>query len=150
MQVISNSSCLIALSAIGQLELLKQLFGRITVPEAVAREVQSASLPSWIQTAICPANRTLEAIRLDLGQGESEAIALALDLSADLIILDDKKARRAAKRLHLAVTGTVGITLLAKERQLIPLIQPVLDKLTATAFHISPALYREALRLAAE
>lgn len=80
--VVSNSTCLISLSATGELALLEKLFGSLTIPPAVARELVSVPIPSWVR--IVPAQNRLfvKALQTQLGAGESEAIALSLSLSS--------------------------------------------------------------------
>jgi predicted nucleic acid-binding protein len=89
------------------------------------------------------------ALRLIVDPGESEAITLAYEKQLR-IILDDLKGRQAAQRLGLAVTGTVGLLLKARQKGIIPAIRPLLDALQAQQFRISAELRAEALRLANE
>jgi uncharacterized protein len=89
------------------------------------------------------------ALQLVVDPGESEALCLAYEMGVRLVV-DDRKAREAAKRLGVQVTGTVGLLLKAKQELLIPSIRPILDDLDQHGFHLSPALRQEALRLAGE
>lgn len=149
--VISNSSPLIGLHRIGQLHLLHQLFGQLVVPPAVVREVAPATaVPAWIeqrslQQAIGP-----QILSASLGPGESEAVSLALEVHARLLLLDDRPARRLAHALQLPVIGTVGILLAAKHRTLLPVVRPSLDALLQHDFRISPRLYQQVLMDAGE
>lgn len=88
--------------------------------------------------------------RRRLGDGELEAIALALGLNADQIILDDLPARRLAEASGLNVIGTLGLLLGARRAGLIDRIRPELDRLLKTSFFLSPELYNELLRSAGE
>ena len=146
---VCNSSCLIALEAIGRLDLVQRLYGTITIPEAVAAEYGSA-LPPWLQVHPVQHQGTVRSLRLHLGAGESEAIALAEEMSAARLMLDDKKARRIARQLNLPVTGTVAILIQAKQRGLIPKLSDILDQLTATGFFLSDTLAEAALRQVGE
>jgi len=146
---VSNSSCLIALDASGSLGILKQLYGTIAVPDAVAQEC-GGHLPAWVQVHSVLNQALAQSLRLNLGAGEAEAIALSIDRSAARLILDDKKARRVARQLNLPVTGTLAILLEAKERGIIPKIHDALDGLMAANFRISDALVQEVLRRAGE
>ncbi len=85
-----------------------------------------------------------------LGPGESEALALALEVHADLILIDDKAARRLASSLHLPFLGVLGLLLKAKDAALIPAVRPRLDALRKLPFHISPRLHEAVLRDAGE
>jgi predicted nucleic acid-binding protein len=149
--VVSNSSPLIALEQIGQLHLLEALFGEVWVPTAVVNEVaMTVSLPSNVQTR--PVNNLLAAavLKTTLGGGESEAITLALQEKARLIILDDRPARRMAESLGLQVIGTLGLLTTAKKRGLISAIKPFIDALDTHHFHVAPELIRRVLLDAGE
>jgi hypothetical protein len=76
-----------------------------------------------------------------LGLGESETISLALEKGADFVVLDDKPARRLAAAIGLAVIGTVGILMRAKEKGLVQAVRPHLDALRARSFRVSSFLY---------
>jgi len=85
-----------------------------------------------------------------LGDGEWEAIALAIALKADWIILDDLSARRAAEATGLNVIGTLSTLVTAKRAGLLKSIRPELDALLRTSFFLSPQLYDELLQAAGE
>ena len=149
--VVSNASPLIALEQIGHLELLEQLFGSVLIPPAVAREVApTVALPTWIgqQELAQPVGPRI--LGASLGPGESEAISLALETQAELVVLDERPARRLAQALHLPVIGTLGILLAAKRRQLLVSIRPSLDTLLQHDFRIAPSLYENVLSAAGE
>ena len=146
---ISNTSCLIALEAIGRLDLLQSLYQNLLIPPGVAGEWGSA-LPSWI--AVHPVqNQTLiQALRLQLGPGEAETIALAAETASSRLIIDDQRARRIATQLGMSITGTIGIILRAKQLGLVPLVRPLFDDLRANGFWLSNALLQQALQIAGE
>jgi uncharacterized protein len=146
---VSNSSCLIALEAAGALGILEQLYMTITVPDAVSQECGGA-LPAWVRVHSVQNQRLAQALRLGLGAGEAEAIALSIECSAARLILDDKKARRAARQLNLPVVGTLGILLRARERGIISGVRDVVDALIAADFRVSDELVQEVLRRAGE
>ena len=149
--VISNSSPLICLERIGQIHLLQQIFETILVPTAVVIEVSlRTTLPSWVITRTLTQPIGPQILRASLGAGESEAISLALETQAQLLILDDRPARRLAQALRLPVIGTLGILLAAKQRQLIPTIRPCLDLLLQNDFRIAQPLYEQILADAGE
>ena len=87
---------------------------------------------------------------IGFGRGESEAIALSIECSAARLILDDKKARRIARRLNLPVTGTLAVLLKAKERGILPMVRDIVNRLIAANFRVSDALVEELLRRAGE
>jgi uncharacterized protein len=120
MPVVSNSSPLIALEQIRQLDLLQSLFTEILIPDQVAAETVASIQPrSWIrqQSLSLPVLPVVQ--RPTLGLGEREAICLAVEVHARAILLDDDPARKLAIQLGLPVIGTAGVLVLAKERHLI-------------------------------
>jgi predicted nucleic acid-binding protein len=132
---------------IGRLDLLPKLYTEILIPPAVAREFGSAIEFLHVGS---PANGDLvQSLKMMLGAGESEAIALAREAKCG-VILDDKKARLIAERLDLQVIGTVGLLIRAKQQLLIPSIAEALDQLQAVAFFVSPSIKEEALRICKE
>jgi predicted nucleic acid-binding protein len=160
MIVVSNTSPISNLAAIGQLELLEQLYGNIIIPPAVYQELinsgdtDPATLAvqtlDWIQTQPISDRVLLETLQTNLDLGEAEAITLAVEINAERLIIDERRGRNEAMRLGLQVTGLLGIVLAAKQQGLIPLVQPILDDLRANSFWIRDALYAEVLRLAGE
>jgi hypothetical protein len=147
----SNSSPLIGLERIGQLDLLERLFSTVSIPSAVLKELGPHTiLPTWcvhspLQHAI---PRSL--LVAHLGAGETEAIALAIELGPVEVLLDDKQARALAQANGLRVVGVIGLLLRAKKGGLLPVVKPLLDLLVQTQFHISRQPYEHALRLAGE
>jgi len=151
LRAVSNSSPLIALEKIHKLELLRDLFSTITVPQAVALETApTVKLPSWIEVYPSPLTVDSRTVQPSFGRGESEAISLSLELHPDRVILDDEPARRLAQKLGLNVIGTLGLLLSAKRRGLIPGLQSQMDALVATGFFIGPELYDQVMQLAGE
>ena len=160
MIVVSNTSPISNLAAIGQLELLQQLYGNIIIPPAVYQELinsgdaDPATLAvqtlDWIQTQPVSDRVLLETLQTNLDPGEAEAITLAVEINAERLIIDERRGRNEAIQLGLQVTGILGIALAAKQEGLIPLVQPILDDLRANTFWIRDALYAEVLRLAGE
>ncbi|AJC71341.1 hypothetical protein X802_03565 [Thermococcus guaymasensis DSM 11113] len=149
MKVVSNTSPLIGLSNIGKLGILHEVFGKVFITPAVRREF-GEELPKWIEVTP-PENRPLvSALSKLLGAGESEAIALAIDLGADFLILDDLKARKIARELGINVIGTAGVLLLAKKRGIVDEIKPLLTLLVEKGFRISDDVIRVILKAAGE
>lgn len=146
---VSNSSCLIGLDAAGRLDILQQLYTTVEVPEAVAQECGSA-LPAWAQVNSVQNRSLVESLKLDLGAGEAEAIALSIERSAARVILDDKKARRVARQLNQPVTGTLAVLLRAKDQGILSNVRDLLDALVMANFRVSDGLVQEVLRQAGE
>jgi len=107
-------------------------------------------LPGWIAVRELRQPIGARILRASLGPGESEALALALEVDAELILLDDKAARRLASSLGLSVIGILGVLLKAKRAGLIPEIRPRLDLLRTLPFHIGPRLHEAVLRESGE
>ena len=153
MIVVSNSSPLISLGAIGRLDLLHDLFDEISIPPAVLQEVRSVDISpeTWIVPREVDNPPLSQALESELDRGEAEAIALAIELRADLLLMDERRGRRLASRLGLKVLGVLGILVDAKRIGLIEKIEPVLVELRDKAgFRISTALYERALQEAGE
>ena len=158
MIVIADSSALVALSMCQCLPVLEQLFNEIKVPEAVFKEVcilekpEAATLESWLKYRVCTVSLSkYNLVRADnLGQGEREAIALYLAESAELLIIDDARAKRIAYLNGLEVMGSMGVLLLAKRKGLIKHIRSLLEILENTDIHLSHAVVQKVLNLANE
>lgn len=163
MIVVSDTSPLSSLAIVGQLSLLQQLYGKVIIPTAVASElantepedsrVTAVLSSTWIETQSVT-NRTLVEMlqnegKLDLG--ESEAIALSVELNVDELLIDERLGRREAKRLGLPIIGVLGVLVVAKGRGLISAVKPIMDDLILQAgFRVSNRLYAEVLQAASE
>jgi predicted nucleic acid-binding protein len=145
--VVADSTCLIGLERVGMLHILPQLFDKISIPPAVHSEFGKEF--NWLEQEHLAVTPLVTALRMVVGKGEAEAIALAVQ-NDRLLITDDKQARAAAKRFGLSVIGTVGILLRAKAGELIDELKPILDDLQDNGFYMSHALREEALRIAGE
>ncbi|HEX2913517.1 MAG TPA: DUF3368 domain-containing protein [Chloroflexia bacterium] len=149
------------LAAVCQINLREQLYTRVLIAQAVfeeivtsrpgnpgAAEIQSAG---WLEIKVVTNRSIVTALELELDKGEAESLALAVELGADLVLVDERKGRKVASRLGLNRTGILGVLLVAKKRGLIGNIRPILDDLKNKAgFWISDDVYNETLRLAGE
>lgn len=156
MIVVSDTSPILNLARIGQLELLHALYLKVVIPPAVNREFEASlagagpinvkDWSSWL-TIVEPINKSrVDELRMDLDAGESEAIVLALQLNAELLLVDEKKARAVAASLELRTVGLLGVLVEAKKAGLIRKVKPLLDDLISQArFWIGEALYRKVL-----
>ena len=133
--LISDTSCLIALTNIGQLDVLKGLRGLVIIPPEVASEYNEP-LPEWIHIVPVTDTAKIRAIRNTLDLGESSAIALALETENPLLILDDGRARRFARNLGLPMTGTLGILIAAHKAGILKDIYAVIEDLKKMNFRI--------------
>ena len=147
--IISDTSCLILLHNIGELEILHKLFGIIITTEEVVTEYGEI-LPEWVEIKK-PKNSNYNLLfDTRLGKGEASAIALAMELEDCLLIMDDLKARKTAQHLGLTVVGTLGLIVDAKLIGIIPTIKPILNKIRSTNFRISKQLEKILLEYANE
>ena len=153
MPVVSNTSPILNLAIIDQLELLQQQFGQIHIPPAVLEElkidqdlpgsarIRDAITAGWIQVQDINNRAIANLLKQTLDQGESEAISLALEWQADWVLLDERDARQVAKSLGLSITGVLGILIRAKEQGQILSLPTVLNQLQQEAgFWIAPEL----------
>jgi predicted nucleic acid-binding protein len=158
--VVSDTGPLIALAKVDQLGVLEDLFDQVHIPPVVHRELLAGrrseaarldeSLGRFIQIvqpSLPPSRVQAETLRLD--PGERQAIALAYELGV-LLVIDDRLGRAAARRLSLAVTGTVGVLIRAKEVGLVPAVCPLLEEIRQQGYWLSDALLVTAARLAGE
>lgn len=162
MIVISDTTPLISLMKIESLDILEKMYKEIIVPKAVydeliinmdyQSEIDIIQKCTFLQTKIVKENLSVSLLQkqLKLDLGESEAIVLANSIDADLIIIDERKARRIAKDIGLNVTGTLGILVEAKQHGLVKELKPLLDKLIKNEIRISKKLYQDILGLVNE
>ncbi len=153
-KVICNSSPIIGLAKVDRLDIIEKLYEEIIVPEAVFDELitkgrdkdKTTEINELIDQNIVIVQKVnnrelIRALRKDLDYGESEVIALAIELQADLVILDEKDARDLAEFHHLKKVGLLGILIRAKERGLIQSVKEYMDKLIKAGFRIDENLY---------
>ena len=147
--VIADTSCLIVLTKVGELDILRKTYNRVIIPSAVAAEYGFA-IPSWISIETPSSEALLRFDNLGLDNDEHAAIALGFEHPEAILILDDRDARRVASQLGFRLTGTIGVLIVAKELGVLSKISPVLEKIQASDFHISQAVLLEALKVAGE
>lgn len=158
-EVIADTSPLQYLFQLDLLDLLPALYGRILVPDAVVRELaagrsRGVALPevsslSWITIRKTVSPRIL-LMAPDLGAGEREVLALAVEISDPLVVLDDALARRFARRLELPLTGTLGLLLKAKQIGRIGQVIPLLERLDNLGFRLDEKTRASVLKIAGE
>ncbi len=157
--VVSDASVLIALARIGRLDILPTLFGRVSIPRAVAEEIEVGGKAgsklfgqaAWIHIVDLRSLELADELsspngnNVKLDRGEAQAIALALELDADYLLIDERRGRTVAGSLGIEVIGVLGILALAKRKGLLSEIRPAVDALIAVGFRISSDLYRVVL-----
>jgi predicted nucleic acid-binding protein len=156
-KVVSNSTPLIALAKINRLDIIKELFGSIIIPDAVFIEVAADKkgragrdevfLAKWVYTMKVSIPLAADFLSVNLDPGEAEAITLAKEIKADLLLIDDKDGRKAAKSVGIPITGTVGLLLryYKGNREDFKL---ALDELIAKGFRLSEHEYEKFLKMA--
>ena len=163
MIVISDTSVITNLVAIHHLCLLQQFYDLILIPEAVYRELADIDPPvpgtvevqtlDWLEVLSLRDRTIADQLQnqFQLDPGESEAIALALEINADLLLIDERRGRAEATRLGLRLTGLLGMLVEAKQRSLIPSVKPLMDALIDTSeFRVSQPLYEQILQIVDE
>ncbi len=160
MIVIADATPLIGLARINHLWLLPELFEEIVVPQAVYVEVAGVDseltgavelrTAFWLRRQTLADRSNVDYLRADLDPGEAEVLVLAHELNADLVLLDETKARLAAEMLGLRFIGTIGVLLLAKRKGKVVALRPLLDDLRAERFYISTKLYEMTLQSVGE
>jgi predicted nucleic acid-binding protein len=147
--IVSDTSCFIILTNIGELDLLHRTFGEIITTKEVVQEF-GEELPSWVIVKSATDKYRQRILEDQVDRGEASAIALALEFPESIIILDDYRARKVAENLGLAITGTIGVIIIAKKRGIIGSIKPYLEKLRLMNFRLSEEIEKQALKEAEE
>lgn len=147
--IVADTSCLILLHKIQRMELPRALFGSTVITNEVASEC-NFELPDFFRIFEPKDPNYFKILRNFLDKGEASVIALALEYADCHLIEDDFKGRREAKSLGIKITGTLGILLLAKEKNLIKAVRPLIQQIQATIFRISQSLIEKTLKMAGE
>jgi predicted nucleic acid-binding protein len=159
-RAVVNSGPLVALSILGQLELLPALYAECWIPRTVFNEVTVAGIgkpgaaslqaPDW-QARVRTGPEPDPLLVVELDPGEAEVISLARQLSPCLAIIDERRGRRIAERVYgLAVKGTAGILVEARRRGLIARVRPCLLELRAAGYFIADSVIEAACKAAGE
>lgn len=158
MVVVSDTTTITNLIHIEKLYLLNEIFQGIIIPEAVYLEISAVSdqkhiidATQWIKVESAENEELLNALLKTLDAGEAEAISIALEREADVLIIDEHLGRSIAKEHEIRIIGLIGILIEAKNRMLIDRLKPLLDELIYEfGFRINPKLYQQALKMAQE
>jgi len=159
--VVSNTSPIINLAMVGRLDLLHQLYDKIIIPQAVYNEIvvlgsgqpgsKEIQNEKWFEVRAIKNTNLANALKIELDEGEAEAIALAVELKAGLLLLDEKLGRKAASRFGIDFIGLLGMIVDAKQRDIIPEGKTIIDNLIQQAgFWIQERLYHEILQTLGE
>lgn len=147
--IISDTSSIILLEKIGELELLKKLFGEIIITDEIAAEY-GKPLPAWFKILNAKNKDYKKILTVTVDTGEASAIALAVELKDCLLIIDDLRGRKLAQKLGIHLTGVLEILADAKSAKHIQFVKPLLEKIKATNFRISEELEEKILKKAGE
>jgi predicted nucleic acid-binding protein len=151
MIVVSDTTVLTTLMKCGKESLLREMYGSVVIPQAVFDEliVFHPNIPVFVERRIVTKFRELPTS--GLGRGETEAILIALELKADLLISDDRRARSAAGKLGLAYSGLLGIALDAKGKGLVFSVKELIELFEKKGgLYVSARLKANALQSAGE
>ena len=147
--IVADASCLIVLEKIGELGLLKEVFTSIAITKEVSQEF-GLPLPDWIEVVEVSDKSRIAMLSLLLDKGEASSIALCLERTNPLLIVDEKKGRAIAKDLGLRIIGTLGVLMEAKRMGVVSDLRGLVEKLIDTDFRVSPALLQAILKGAGE
>ena len=159
-KVIVNATPLIALCHVNRLSLLRELYGEIVIPKAVYEEISAKEESlckieverslDWIKIQDISSNTEKQLFKSQLHAGEVEVMLLAMEQSADVVIIDDKNAKKCAKHLGLPVTGTLGVLMKSKQCGYIEELKPILEELLEKKIYISHELIELCLKQVGE
>lgn len=147
--IIADTSCFIVLTNIGELPLLQKVYGQIVTTPDVAAEF-GEPLPEWVTVETVQDRYRQKILEMQIDKGEASALALALETPDSTVIIDDYRARKAAEKLGINYTGTIGVIIKAKLTGIVSSIKPLLAKIKQTDFRLTDEIERQALREAGE
>lgn len=160
MIIVSDSTILIGLAKVDRLDLLREAFYEIYVPEEVFKEVtdrgidkpgaQDIRKSAWIKVRTVKDRTQVNLLMASIDKGEAEVLALSKEMEAELVLLDEEKARKSAVIAGFNVVGLLGILVLAKKLELLDEIKPLIEELGRKKFRISDVIIAEALKQAGE
>lgn len=157
MKVVANTTPLISLASVGQLDILKEIFGEIIVADAVYNEIKTKQSygyneidADYIKVQSIKGIAYCDFLLNQLDLGETETIILAKEINADFVIIDENIAYRIAKASELNVVRTLSILLRAKDKGLIPALKPLLDEMIIKGRWYSQRVYQSILEQAGE
>ena len=153
MIVVSDTSVITGLIQVEQAELLRELYGAVLIPPAVFAELlrSHSDLPTFVEMRIVANLEFVSALEAELDLGEAQAIALAVEAGADLLLIDEKLGRQIALREGLRISGLMGVLVEAKRRGLLKSVRALVGRLEReVGFRISKPVKEEAFRRSGE
>ncbi|WP_029522479.1 DUF3368 domain-containing protein [Persephonella sp. KM09-Lau-8] len=157
-KVVSNTTPILSFIKLNRLDILRNIYKEITIPEAVYRELEEGkhkyylniSKEDWIKISKVSNKRLVKQFEKILDTGEAEAITLALELKADLLLMDEKIGRKIAEEQGLKISGTIGILLKAKEEGIISEVKPFIYELIKKGNYYKKSFLETVLKFAKE
>ena len=154
MLIVSDTYPITNLIQIDQLDLLKHLFGQVIIPEKVYEELcvyeaQKKEIENrdWLLVKSVTNKKAVKELEKHLDAGEAEAVVLAKELNADLLIIDERKGRKTAAEYGLKIIGLLGVLVSGKKKGYLVELKPILDKLIEDiGFRVSEKLYKRILK----
>ncbi|MEW6095286.1 MAG: DUF3368 domain-containing protein [bacterium] len=156
MKIVTNATILIGLSKIKRFNLLKEIFKEVIIPESIYNEViiegvgklgsEETKNADWIKVQSVKNFSLKEDLLVILGEGEAEVITLAIEINADILLLDELSARKIAGLKGLKVMGLIGILIEAKQRGIIQSVKDEWNKLIKEGMYYSTVFYEEVLK----
>lgn len=161
MIVISDASPILNLVVVGKLDLLPRLYTSIIIPQSVFDEITLSGQGKpgaaeiinapWVDVQPCHNIDFVKELSMKLDRGEAEAIVLAVETKADLLLMDEKRGRATARQYQIRVTGLLGVLLQAKRKGILSEIRSTLDEMRSKAnFRVNDTMYEQILRVAGE
>ena len=147
--IITDTSCLIALSKVNVLHLLRELYEHVIITEEIYAEF-GEPLPEWIEIKQVTNKKYQQLLENNFDKGEASAIALAIELENVLLVVDDLKGRKEAERLGIKITGTFGILFRMKQNGKLPALKPYLELLQTSGFRITSEIIERLLQESGE
>jgi hypothetical protein len=150
--IISDTSSISNLFQIGKIELLKNLYGSITIAPAVQRELYALEEQKeidnikWIKVVAPKNQKKVSELLEELDLGESESIVLAIERNAKYLIIDEYRGRLIAEQYGVKIVGVLGILIQAKQKGLISSVSDEIMKLRAIGFRLNQGLVEKVLR----
>ena len=159
--VVSNTTPILSFIKLGRLDILKNVYGEITIPEGVYLELEEGktkgkcfyvdlSKEPWIKIVNISQDKTLKRLITYLDRGEAEAIALSLKLRAELLLIDERFGRKVAEEMGIKYSGTIGVLFKAKNQGLINEIKPFLYSLIECGNYYNKSFIKTVLKIAGE
>jgi predicted nucleic acid-binding protein len=154
--VVCNAGPLIALASVAQLDLLPSLYRRLIVPETVRAEIVQSGAgragtieigsADWLEVMSWQ-GRADPLLDAELGAGESAVVSIAVEIRAQLVLIDERRARRIAAQVYgLAVKGTAGILVEAERAGIVSKVRPLLEEMARRGYYLSRRLIDSACR----